>query len=361
MAPRKITKSKKELAYILIIVILVIALIAVILYKGDLLSILGDWNHSQDDTLDNQIYTSFYSKNTNIELPADFDIGSLMEIHFIDIGQGDSIFIRFPDQSDMLIDAGSGTTASNATKTKFSNYLTNMGISDLDYLLITHPDSDHVNLASIVLDNYQVNNIYYNNIYEGQSQTYRNFIDLVLLEGAQLFAIGENGAYYYFQSDEYNYRMDIYAYGYGGTTDPNEMSICCLLQYQDIKILFTGDALESTEYYLMQQLNCTEYSIDILKVAHHGSNSSTSQDFLDFFSPDYAVISVGQTNAYNHPSPFTMNRLFDYGVVTYRTNRHGNIVLYIDKLGNFAFLPEKNVAVENNSNEKDEKRLFFSL
>lgn len=357
--------NKREIFLFAIIVVLIIALAASIIYQGDLLNLIGHNNNGIDPNNESQtpskIYTSFYSKNSNINLPEQFDTQSLLEVHFIDVGQGDSILIRFPDGIDMIIDAGSGTNASNAMKSKYSTYLEGMDMPDLDYLLITHPDADHVNLAYILLNDYEVKNIYYNDLYEGQSNTYKNFVDLSLAEGAVLFAVDEDGEHFSFYSLEHNYRMDIYAPGHGRFSDPNEISIFCLLQYGDIKVLFTGDAHHNTEAYLMDLLDVESYDIDILKVGHHGSNSSTSTEFLNFFDPEYAVISVGQTNSYNHPSPFVMNRLFEYGVVTYRTNRHGNIVLYIDQQGNFGFLPEINVAIENNSKDLDEKRLSFSL
>lgn len=361
MAKKGLKKfSKRELLFFSIIVVLIIALAASIVYKGDLLS-LGQQNSQEEQTAEtSKLHASFYSNNCNVELPEEFNDECLLEVHFIDVGQGDSILIRFPDGVDMIIDAGSGTNVSNAMKDKFADYLLDMDMPDLDYLLITHPDSDHVNMASILLNNYEVKNIYYNDLYDGQSNTYRNFVDLALLEeGAELFAVDEDGEYYYFENKELDYRMDIYAPGYERFSDPNEISMFCLLQYGDIKILFTGDAHSNTEDYLMSILEGDSLDIDILKVGHHGSNSSTSVDFLNYFVPEYAVISVGQTNTYNHPSPFLMNRLFDFGVITYRTNRHGNIVLYVDDNGNFGFLPQTNVAIENNSNQINEKRLSF--
>ena len=267
--------------------------------------------------------------------------------------------VRLPDGKDMLIDAGSGTTASNAVKNKFETYLEDMDIDTLDYLIITHPDSDHVNMAQIALDNYEVKNIYYNDIYSTASNTYKEFVDLSKVEdGAQLFSIDEDGEYYQIASEEWNYQIDIIAPCHSRFSDRNSMSVFCLLKYGGTEVLFTGDAHTDSEEYLMEYLD-QGVDIDILKVGHHGSDSSTSMEFLEFFDPEYAVISVAQTNAYNHPSPFLMNRLFEYGVVTYRTNRHGDIVLYMDNQENFGFLCGKNVAVENNSKEINEKRLVL--
>lgn len=351
--------SKREKYLLLLVIVLIIALVTVIFTNGSLLSLLQNNDNGLDNNQSTTIFTSFYSGKSNVSLPIEFDMEGLLEVHFIDVGQGDAIFLRFPDGIDMLIDAGSGAIASNASKNKFADFFLSMNISKLDYLLITHPDSDHVNMANILLNNYAVHNIYYNDVYENSSNTYKSFIDLTQVEEeATLYPIDDDGEYYFFENTTLNYRMDIYAPGYDRFSDVNSMSIICLLQYGDIKVLFTGDAHEDTEAYLMDALE-ENNDIDILKVGHHGSSSSTSEAFLEFFTPEYAIISVGETNTYNHPSPLVMNTLFNLGIVTYRTNRHGNITLYLDKNGNFAFLPEKNVPIENNSKEIDSKMLII--
>lgn len=351
--------SKREKFLLLLVVVLIVALIAAFFTNGDLLSLLDTNKNNEQNPDSDRVFTSFYSGKCNISLPSEFDTTSLLEVHFIDVGQGDSIFIRFPDGIDMLIDAGSGSVASNVVKNRYTDFFLSMNIDEIHHMLITHPDSDHVNMANILLNNYHVHSIYYNDIYETTSNTYKSFVDLALIEeDATLYPVDDDGEYYYFENTDLNYRMDIYAPGYDRFTDANSMSMICLLQYGDVKILFTGDAHKETEYYLMDIL-ADNVDINILKVGHHGSNSSSSEDFLNFFTPEYAIISVGENNSYNHPSPLVMNSFFNLGIVTYRTNRHGNIVLYLDNEGNFAFLPEKKVPIENNSKEIDTKLLVI--
>ncbi len=351
---KKIKKlTGREIILIAIVLILVATLVTVLAYKGDLPNLFGE--PVPDGS---KVYTSFYSGSGNVVLPEEFNTQALLEVHFIDVGQGDAIFIRFPDGKDMLIDCGSGTSVE--MRDKFSDYLIDLNVGVLDYFIVTHPDSDHVNLASIVLNNFEVENIYYNDVYDGQPLAYRNFVDLSVAEGAELFEIDADGESYYIENTEKDYRMDIYASGYERFSGDNNMSVVCLLSYGERKILFTGDAEEDAEDYFMGIVGAPT-DIDILKIAHHGSDSGTQETFLDFFTPEYAVICVGDTNSYDHPSAKVMNRLFNDGIVTYRTNRHGNIVLYMDDSGDFGFFPERNAPIENNRLSIDEKKLLLEV
>lgn len=353
-AKKSLKLTGREKILIAVALILLAALVTVLAANGELPGLFEQPLIENEGT---KIYTSFYSGSVNVVLPQEFNTQALLEVHFIDVGQGDAIFIRFPDGKDMLIDCGSGTTAGTEMRNKFSEYLIDLNVGVLDYFIVTHPDSDHVNLANIVLNNFEVKNIYYNDL-EADTEVYGNFLTLAENENAALFEIDADGEQYFIENTAAGYRMDIYAPGYERFSGDNAMSVICLLSYGERKILFTGDAEANTENYFMSLFG-SPIDIDILKVAHHGSDTGTQEDFLNFFTPEYAVISVGETNSHNHPSAEVMNRLFNNGVATYRTNRHGNIVLYVDDSGDFGFFPERNVQIENNSLSRDEKKLLF--
>ncbi len=288
--------------------------------------------------------------------------GDILEVHFIDIGQGDAIVAMLPDGKILLIDAGSGTSVSNATKAKYNTYLERtLAVDEIDYMIITHPDSDHVNMAQDVLKNYDVHNIYFNEYdTEKTSKTYTNFKDAAKSETTstgkavcnEIKADSKT-----FNIDGGSYKLDIYAVGdtnvKGDSSFANAISIICILEYGGRKVMFTGDAEAATERWFMSELGENGVDIDVLKVGHHGSRTCTTKEFIDYVKPEYAVISCGENNSYSHPHPETMTTLFDYGAVTYRTDRHGDIVLYIDEDGDFGFLPEKNVQVENNTKNRD--------
>ena len=179
-------------------------------------------------------------------------------------------------------------------------------------------------------------------------------------EGADYILFGEEGGIYTIESvdgAQYPYQVSIYAPGYNNSAEyfdnsVNSSSPMITLEYGGRRVLLTGDATEYTERYfkeiIQDTLSVNEYIVDVLKVAHHGSDTSTKADFLAFTRPKFAIISCGEVNTYNHPSAMVMNRLFNEGIITYRTNRHGTIVLYIDFEGNILFVPQFKISVENN-------------
>ena len=285
----------------------------------------------------------------------------VFEAHFIDVGQGDAILLLFNDGTSVMIDAGSGTTAYSNTQGYQNEMVAYVGevLGDLslDYLIITHPDTDHYNMADGVLEAFDVANIYYNDC-DKDTRSYINFKAEAAAEtGANIVPIDSDGeTYTLFDSESYS--MTIYAPGYDrfnptGGTDyggevSNGMSPMIIVETASRTLLFTGDATTETEEWFMDTY-AGELDVDFIKIGHHGSTSSTSEAFLDLVTPEYCVIMCDDGEAYGHPAATVMNRLFDRGIVTYRTNRHGNITLFIDSDGDMAFNVENHVPVENNT------------
>ena len=165
--------------------------------------------------------------------------------------------------------------------------------------------------------------------------------------GAEIVRFDADGDVYEIEGE--GYTVTIYAPGYARFEDTNYMSPMIVVEYGGRRMLLTGDAEEEVELWWMETMGGTSYDIDILKVGHHGSQKGTSDAFLEFVDPEYCVIMVGEENGtYKHPDYLTMNDLFNAGVVTYRTNRHGNIVLFLDGNGEFGFAVEQEVPVDNN-------------
>ena len=256
----------------------------------------------QNNTATTEKGQSVLGGSASFRLPVELDEASVMEAHFIDVGQGDCILLRFNDGVDMIIDAGSGTARNPATVT------TEM----LAYL-----DSIH--------------------------------LDKLDETGAEIVQFDADGDVYEIEGE--GYTVTIYAPGYARFEDTNYMSPMIVVEYGGRRMLLTGDAEEEVELWWMETMGGTSYDIDILKVGHHGSQKGTSDAFLEFVDPEYCVIMVGEENGiYKHPDYLTMNDLFNAGVVTYRTNRHGNIVLFLDGNGEFGFAVEQEVPVDNNKN-----------
>ena len=307
-------------------------------------------------------YGSVLGGKSDFTLPSQLD-GRCLEVHFVNIGQGDAIVIMLPDGKIFIIDAGSGSTASprKAVKEKYLAYLSDdLDVDEIDYFVITHPDTDHYNMASRVFDKYVVRNAFYNNYKDpDKKKTYTNFLTNKVEKEPNIVIHPVNEEYFYMRIEDetYGYAFDIYAPGdtgfSGAESKWNSMSIMCVLSYGGRKVMFTGDAEVQTEAWFMETVGGIELDVDILKVGHHGSRSCTSTAFVEFIKPEYAVISCDDGDAYGHPHQETMVTLNTYGVATYRTNRHGNIVLYMDEDGDFMFLPQYASTVENNSKNRD--------
>ena len=310
-----------------------------------------------------------YSNNSVLSGKADFTLpaaldGNCLEVHFVNIGQGDAIVVMLPDGKIFVIDAGSTTSPVADERAKYLAYLSDdLHVDEVDYLLVTHPDADHYNFAGNILDTYDVKNVIYNN-YTEKAQ-YNRFLTKVNDEGATLYPVEnaasyESGYFYLRIADETaGYAFDIYAPGKDAFKDVNAISIMCVLSYGGRKVMFTGDAETKTEVWWMGIIGENAPDVDVLKVGHHGSRSCTSTSFVEFIKPEYAVISCDDGKEYGHPHQETMTTLNEYGVVTYRTNRHGDVVLYMDEDGDFMFLPQYKSTVENNSKNRDTKEIFL--
>ena len=278
----------------------------------------------------------------------DVDMNACVKIHFIDVGQGDSILIELDKDTTMLIDAGhTGTNGNNFNKDVYFSYIDSILESsgkDIDYLIATHPDADHISLLPTVFDRYQVNNTYMNEWYPSKTA-----------ENVHTAAKNEpNSTLKEFNTDNdavirlpgSYYSLTIYSSGNdgfsGSGTKSNSMSILCLLECGGRKVLFTGDAVQETEEWFIAK---TEYDpsfdIDVLKVAHHGSKGSSCEQFLDYVKAEYAVNSSGVGNTYNHPNQETLERLNSRDITVYDTQDYGTITLYIDNEGDMCFVTEK--------------------
>ena len=264
------------------------------------------------------------------------------KIHYIDVGQGDCICVELPNKKIMLID--SGTLDS---KNIVLNYLNKYVLKDnnlIDYFVITHPHIDHTGGAVTILQNFEIKNIYRPNIYCNSENIAKEFGELPVVDTDQyeeLITNINNETYQnsksnvYFNScfieiEEDNYKIEFLSPNSNTYDNLNNYSPIILLTIDNKKFMFTGDAEDEVEQEVMMLNNSyLEYlDIDVLKVAHHGSNSSTKQNFLEILKPEYAIISVGVDNDYNNPNSSVLERLTSIGVKNiYRTDICGNIVL----------------------------------
>ncbi len=242
-----------------------------------------------------------------------------IQVHFINVGQGDCSLI-VSDGYTVLIDAGESEESYVVT-----SYLSELGIEKLDFIIATHPHSDHIGGLAGVIENISADRVIVPHIPDDElptTKTYRKFLEAVdsadcTLEEAYVGEVIELGIS----------ELEILAPVTDEYSDLNNFSIVSQLDYGGTSFLFTGDAESESEKDMME--NNLLDDIDVLKVGHHGSDTSSKKKFLEVIKPDYAVISCGD-NSYNHPNEKTVARLAEYTDKIYRTDHQGNIIFTSD-------------------------------
>ena len=232
-------------------------------------------------------------------------------VNYINVGQGDSIFIKVGD-CDILIDAG---TSSYGTTVK--NYLSSKGVDDIELMINTHLDSDHYGGLSSVLSAYKVEEFWRSN-YSKTGTGITTLQNAVASEGLSWTPVSVGTIF------THGYLTLSVLYNGTGASSSNDSSLVVMLQYGDFRFLFTGDISSTIESKLVSNSNI-DLSCDVLKVPHHGSAGSSSSSFLNATGAKYGVICVG-SNSYGHPTSDALSRLSSAGITTYRTDNNGNVV-----------------------------------
>lgn len=298
---------------------------------------------------------------------------SSLIVHFIDVGQGDAILFELPDSKIMLVDAGDNRSDNN---TKLITYISELGVSQIDYLIATHADADHIGGMDKIFDNFEVKKVfrpyvYYSGEdyvlessfnkgspkYEQDSKTYGGFLNDILSETYVEDGKTKNCEWEYF-THESDFGANIIFEGKTSTytvdfltptkelsdiyyEDPNDYSPIIKVSYCDFDMMLTGDAETEGESDFVEAYSKKEeykklVDVDLLKIAHHGSGTSTTEGFLKLVKPEIAVICCGEDNSYFHPHQEVLDRLLANNCKSlYRTDNNGDIVLTVDKLGEY--------------------------
>ena len=239
--------------------------------------------------------------------------GSLV-VNFIDVGQGDSILIS-QGEHNMLIDGGE-----NDQGTKIQAYIQANNIKELDYVVGTHPDSDHIGGLDVIIYKFDCKNILMPK-YSKDTKTYEEVISSVEEKGYKIthpkagdtFSLGEASIEVLSPKEGANYGENA-----------NDYSIALKITYKDTSFLFTGDCEEAAEEDMIN--SGYDLSADVMKAGHHGSNTSNMREFLEKVNPETVVISCGEGNEYGHPRAEVLNNLRSMGVKVFRTDEQGTIV-----------------------------------
>lgn len=240
-------------------------------------------------------------------------------VHYIDVGQADGSLIICGEDT-ILIDAGD-VDSYDAVHI----YLTAQNVSEIDYLILTHAHADHIGSADEVLKNYTVNNVIMPKYTEENMPTSETYEDL-------LYALADSGANVIAAKPGNSYTLSGCSFSVlapnADYTELNNSSVVIRLLYGNTAFLFQGDAEKKSEQAILDTGFCV--SANVIKLGHHGSNTSSTAGYLSAVNPQLAVISCGEDNAYNHPSEKVLKRLDDLKIDYRRTDRNGNIVVTSD-------------------------------
>lgn len=238
-----------------------------------------------------------------------------LQVHFLDVGQGDATLIVC-DGEAMLIDAGE-----NDKGTLVQNHLIATGIDSLRYMIGTHPDSDHIGGMDVILYKFDCDTVIMPE-FSRDTAAYRDVIDTMKQKG-YANTVPVVGDTYTLGGATFTILAPVKTY-----EDSNNNSVAILLTYGNTRFLFTGDAEEEAEKDILA--SGLPLQADVYKAGHHGSSTSSSEEFLRAVNPTYSVISCAENNDYGHPHAEVLNTLRTMGIQVFRTDEQGSLIATCD-------------------------------
>ncbi|MBQ4140883.1 MAG: MBL fold metallo-hydrolase [Clostridia bacterium] len=317
MARKRKRNKKINPAVMLVILILVLIAYIVMAYFESL--------NNGESTQDSHAPSSTSETVSSGEITVSSGELGEVEYHFIDVCQGDATLIRTPE-GDILIDTGE-----NSAEEDLKNYLDICGVDVLQYAVFTHPDSDHIGGADMVLAEYEVLNVIKPD-FEKDTQVYKRMMEGIEAEGCKVYNALPGETYSLGEFDMFVLGPDPESQSkFGIKLDSNNSSIVIRATWGSTTALLTGDAEEPEEKSIMMTYTAADLGSMLLKVGHHGSRTSSTEGWLAAVNPKIAVISCGLDNKYGHPHAEVLAKLEAYvGDKIYRTDKLGNIVFVTD-------------------------------
>ena len=304
MAQKKNYKKKKkfDIKVIIVLLLIVIALYVISQYID---AKYGIFDHTEEST-------SGISYSSG-------ELGEV-EYHFIDVGQGDATLIRTPE-GDILIDAGE-----NSAEEDLKTYLDLCGVDVLYYAIFTHPDSDHIGGADMVLEEYEVLNVIKPD-FEKTTKVYKAMMDAIAAEGCKVYNALPGETYSLGEFDMFVFGPD----PANKELDSNNSSIVIKATWGNTTAMLTGDAEKPAEESILRTYSGAELGSTLLKMGHHGSRTSSTEAWLAAVRPTIAIISCGRDNSYGHPHAEALARIKPYvGESIYRTDLLGSFIFISD-------------------------------
>lgn len=244
-----------------------------------------------------------------------------MRVAFLDVGQGDAIFIEAPNGTQVLIDGGPDRSVLRGLGKEMRFF-----DRSIDIVIMTHPDMDHIGGLPDVLERFDVGYVVTSGI-AGDTGAYEAFIEDVRIEGAH--TVVSQGQRIWLDREEGVCLDMLFPDRELSDVETNTGSIVAKLTYGETSFLLTGDAPQSIEDYMVMRYG-TRLDVDVLKLGHHGSRTSTSETFLAVTSPSYAVVSAGADNTYGHPHREVLDLLTEYKIAVVSTADEGTVAFTSD-------------------------------
>ena len=279
--------------------ILILLLAFLIFNNQDKIKNLFNQNNNQNQNQNNYI-------NTN---------NDLLKIHYLDVGQGDSIFIELPNNETMLIDAAESNQSENII-----NYIKNLNYQKIDYVIGTHPHTDHIGGLKDIINTFEIGKIYMPKAVS-TTKTYENLLQTIKDKNLKINTAKAGISII----DTDTLKINILAPNNDTYTELNNYSVVTKITYGTTKFLFMGDAEKLSENEIKEDV-----SADVIKIGHHGSNTSSGLNFIKKVNAKYGIISVGLNNKYNLPKEETITNWENSGTKIYLTSTNGTITATSD-------------------------------
>ena len=239
----------------------------------------------------------------------------LLKVHYLDVGQGDSIFIELPNNETMLIDAAESYQSENII-----NYLKNLNYQKIDYVIGTHPHTDHIGGLKDIINTFEIGKIYMPKVVS-TTKTYESLLMAIKDKNLKINTAKSGTSII----DTDALKINILAPNNSTYTELNNYSVVTKITYGTTKFLFMGDAEKLSENEIKENVTA-----DVIKIGHHGSNTSSSIDFIKKVKAKYGIISVGLNNKYNLPKEETITNWENSGTKIYLTSINGTITAISD-------------------------------
>ena len=239
----------------------------------------------------------------------------LLKVHYLDVGQGDSIFIELPNNETMLIDAAESYQSENII-----NYLKNLNYQKIDYVIRTHPHTDHIGGLKDIINTFEIGKIYMPKVVS-TTKTYESLLMTIKDKNLKINTAKAGTSII----DIDTLKINILAPNNSTYTELNNYSVVTKITYGTTKFLFMGDAEKLSENEIKEDVTA-----DVIKIGHHGSNTSSSIDFIKKVNAKYGIISVGLNNKYNLPKEEIITNWENSGTKIYLTSINGTITAISD-------------------------------